>query len=122
MANCPSTVEGASTAVQDAADSVVVTVTAGAEAATTEIRTRAKHLAEVSVKNPTEIKHDKEGSGGGGLGNCPVVLADTTISSEDVPGGAKITVKPAKAEDLEKLKAATKERHAKMTANAAPAK
>lgn len=118
MANCPSSVEGAATAIVEQLDAVVVTVTASAESATTEIRTRAKHLAAVSVKNPTEVKHDGEGDGGGGLGNCPVVLAGTTITTEDVPGGAKLTVKPENAGDLAKLKQATKDRNAKLGAPA----
>jgi hypothetical protein len=115
MANCPSMVEGAQTKIDDAAGAVVVTVT-GTGPAVDEIRARSKHLAEVSAKAPTEVKHTGEGEGGGGLGSCPIVLADTTITSEDVEGGAKLTVKPAKAEDLAKLSALAKERHAKMTA------
>ncbi len=118
MANCPSSVEGATTKVEDAPDSVIVTITGAGEPAIKEIRERAKHLAEVSVKVATEIKHSGEGEGGGGLGQCPVVLADTTITSEEVEGGAKVTVKPAKAEDLPKLAALAKERHSKL----APAK
>lgn len=116
MANCPSSVEGATTKVEDAADAVVVTITGTAEPAVKEIRERAKHLAEVSVKAPTEIKHSGEGEGGGGLGSCPVVLADTSITTEEVEGGAKVTVKPGKAEDLAKLQALAKERHAKLAA------
>jgi hypothetical protein len=115
MANCPSTVAGAMTKVDDAPDAVVVTVT-GTGDAVTEIRARSKHLAEVSAKAPAEVKHTGEGVGGGGLGNCPVVLADTTITSEEVEGGAKLTIKPANAADLGKLKALAKERHAKMAA------
>jgi hypothetical protein len=68
----------------------------------------------VSVKNPTEIKHSGEGEGGGGLGNCPVVLADTVVVSQDIPGGAKLTVKPTKPEDLAKLKEVSKDRAAKL--------
>jgi hypothetical protein len=115
MANCPSMVAGATTRVDDAPEGVLVTVTGTGEAVN-EIRARGKHLAEVSMKAPTEVKHTGEGEGGGGLGNCPVVLADTTITSEDIEGGAKILVKPGKPEDLEKLRALARERHQKMTA------
>lgn len=118
MEHCPSSVTGATTKVEDAPGGVVVTVTGADDAAATEIRARAKHLVEVSAKQPTEIKHTGEGEGGGGLGNCPVVLADTVVVSEDVPGGAKVTVKPSKAEDLAKLQQLTKDRQAKL----APAK
>ncbi len=120
MMHCPSTVPGADTTIGDAPDAVVVTVTAANnEQAVTEIRSRAKHLAEVSVKNPSEVKHDGEGDGGGGLGNCPVVLADTSITAEDVPNGAKLTVKPSKPADLAKLKQAVTDRRAKLGGTAA---
>jgi hypothetical protein len=116
MANCPSSVAGASTAVSDIEGGVLVTVTAQGDGPAADIRSRAKHLAEVAIKNPTEIKHDGEGDGGGGLGNCPVVLADTTVTAEDVPGGSKITVKPTKPEDLAKLKQVARERASKLAA------
>jgi hypothetical protein len=116
MEHCPSSVPGATTKIEDAADGVVVVITGADDAAAAAIREDAKHLVAVSVKNPTEIKHSGEGEGGGGLGNCPVVLADTTITAEDVPGGAKVTVKPAKAEDLAKLKQLANDRLAKMAA------
>lgn len=116
MANCPSSVIGATTRIENGDGALFVTIT-GDDKIAEEIRGRAKHLVDVSVKNPTEIKHSGEGEGGGGLGSCPVVLADTVIVSEDVPGGAKVTVKPAKPEDFEKLKAVSNERLAKMTAS-----
>jgi hypothetical protein len=121
MMHCPSTVEGAQTAISDAPDSVVVTVTGPDDKAAGEIRARAKHLAEVSVKNPEQPKHDGEGDGGGGLGNCPIVLAGTTITAEDVPNGSKLTMKPAKADDLSKLKQAANDRKSKLGAPAVPA-
>jgi hypothetical protein len=116
MAHCPSMVAGAETMISDAPDAVIVTVTAPADnkQAVEEIRTRAKHLAEVSAKNPETPTHDGQGDGGGGLGNCPIVLADTTITSEDVANGSKLTVKPSKPDDLPKLKQAASERKAKL--------
>lgn len=117
MANCPCTVEGAKTEIADAADGVVVTVTGQGEAAVSEIRARAKHLAEVAPKTPADVvKHTGEGEGGGGLGNCPIVLADTTLTMEEVPGGAKLVVKPGKPEDLATLRAVVKDRHSKLAA------
>jgi hypothetical protein len=114
MANCPSSVAGANTAVSEAGDAVLVTITAKEAAAVTEIRERTKHLVEVAPKNPAEIKHTGEGEGGGGLGSCPVVLADTSLASEETEGGVKITMKPSRAEDLPKLAATAKERQAKL--------
>lgn len=113
MANCPSAVAGAKTAHAATADGVDVTITATAADAVAEIRSRAKHLVEVAVKNPDAPKHSGEGEGGGTLGQCPVVLNDTSLAMAEVEGGAKVTVKPNKAENLEWLKAEVASRAAK---------
>ena len=112
MQHCPTAVEGAKTTLADGADAVEITVTAKNEKATTEIRDRAKHLAEAAKANPTAVEHTGTGHGGGGLGQCEVVLKDTTVTATDVDGGSKITVKPNKPVDLEWLKKETASRHA----------
>lgn len=109
MVNCPSAVEGSKTEVNELKDKLEITVTGGDEA---EIRKRAKHLAKASKENPAAVKHSGSGQGGGGLGQCPVVLKDTVITAKDVPGGATLTVKPTKSVDFEWLKRETKQRQA----------
>ena len=112
MQHCPTTVAGAKTEIKDAKDAVEITVTATDAAKTEEIRKRAKHLVDAAKQDPTSVAHTGEGHGGGGLGNCEVVLKDTTVTAEDVDGGSKLTVKPTKAVDLEWLKKETHARHA----------
>jgi hypothetical protein len=119
MQHCPTAVAGAKTEIKDNKDSVEITVTATEAAKTEEIRKRAKHMVDAAKQDPTSVVHNGEGHGGGGLGVCEVVLKDTTVTTEDVDGGAKITVKPTKAVDFEWLK---KETHARHTANGAGAK
>ena len=94
MAHCPSAVEGARTAVKDLPDGVVVTVTATAPASTKEIRDRAKHTADVAKKGePAHPEHSGDGTGGGALGRCPIVVeGETTVGVIDVDGGAEIRV------------------------------
>jgi hypothetical protein len=111
MRNCPTTVEGAQVSVGEAKDAVEVTITAKDKQAIDEIRADAKHLAKVSAKDASDVKHTGEGEGGGSLGRCPVVLKDTTITAADVPGGSKLTLKPARPDDLEWLKAEVKKRN-----------
>lgn len=114
MQHCPTAVPGAKTEIKDNKDSVEVTVTATDAAKTQEIRTRAKHVTESAKADPSTVEHNGKGHGGGGLGQCEIVLKDTTITAEDVDGGSKITVKPTKPVDLEWLK---KETHARHIAN-----
>lgn len=121
MAHCPSSVEGAATEVKATKEAVVVTVKGKDEAGTKEIRERARFLVEASKKDPSDVTHRGDGSGGGGFGRCPVVLRDTTVEAKDVDGGSELTVKPKKAEDLAALETEAKERAEKM-AGRVPAK
>ena len=97
MAHCPSAVPGARTAVKDAKEGVVVTVTGDGDAVK-DIRERAKHAAEVArLPEPPKVEHNSEGRGGGGLGKCPVIVeGDTTVDVKDVANGTEITVKAKK--------------------------
>lgn len=114
MANCPSTVVGAKTTFAAVEGGVDVTITTTSASGTEEVRGRAKHLAEVAAKDPGKPAHTGEGEGGGMLGQCPVVLTDTTLSATDVDNGVKVTVKPNKAENLEWLKKEVEARTAKL--------
>jgi hypothetical protein len=111
MQHCPTAVAGAKTDIQDTKDGVEITVTSKDATKTEEIRKRAKHVAESAKAQPTSVVHNGEGHGGGGVGLCEVVLKDTTVTAQDVAGGAKIIVKPAKTVDLEWLKKETRSRH-----------
>jgi len=114
MQHCPTAVEGAKVEVKDAKDAVEVIVTSENAAKIEEIRKRSKHVADAAKSDPTSVAHTGDGHGGGGLGRCEVVLKDTTVTSEEVEGGAKLVVKPVNAVDLEWLK---KETQARRTAN-----
>jgi hypothetical protein len=121
MAHCPSSVDGATTEVKATKDAVVVTVKAKDEAKTKEIRERAKFLVEASKKDPNDVTHKGDGSGGGGFGRCPVVVKDTTVEAKEVDGGSELTVKPKTAGDLAALEKEAKERADKL-AGRVPAK
>jgi hypothetical protein len=115
MQHCPTAVDGAATEIKDGKDGVEITVTHENAAKTDEIRKRSKHVADASKKDPTSVAHTGDGHGGGGLGRCEVVMKDTTVTTEDVPGGAKIVVKPVRPVDLEWLR---KETNIRKVANA----
>jgi hypothetical protein len=109
MRHCPTAVSGAKTEVTDTPEGVQLTVTGKDEA---EIRRRAKHLAEVAAAEPEVVDHQGNGHGGGGLGGCLVVLKDTTITAEEVAGGAKLAVKANKPVDVPWLQKETRARQA----------
>lgn len=117
MQHCPTAVDGVKSEFKDLKDGIEVTVTHDNAARQEEIRRRAKHVVEASKKDPTSVAHTGDGHGGGGLGRCEVVLKDTIIASEDVPGGARLTVKPARPVDLEWLKKETSARRIANTAS-----
>jgi len=104
MARCPSSVQGSRTEIKDAAGGVDVVITAADADKIKEVQARAGFLAEAAKKDPSAVEHTGEGDGGGGLGGCPVVLKDTTISVANTDGGATITVKPTDAAKLDWLK------------------
>lgn len=95
MANCPSAVEGAKTTVKDSKDGVIVTITGDK---VDDIRTRAKHAADVAkVADAGKVEHSGSGTGGGGLGRCPIVVeGDTTVDVKEIPGGVEVEVKSKK--------------------------
>ena len=121
MMHCPSAVDGAATKVEGGKESVVVTITAGDPAKVAEIQKRAKHLASLAAPSATpENKHTGQGTGGGALGKCPVVMRDVTLKVEDQKDGAKVTVTPKNPATLSELAKISKDRaEALMAASAA---
>jgi TusA-related sulfurtransferase len=114
MANCPNLVEGGATAIKDVEGGVELTVTARDEAATREIRARARHLAEVSKEEVPSVKHNGGGHGGGQFGRCPVVARNTVVTSDDVEGGARLTVKPKDSAEIDWVRREARERQGEL--------
>lgn len=114
MANCPNLVEGGATAIKDVEGGVELTVTAKDEAATKEIRARAKHLAEVSKEEIPSVKHNGSGHGGGQFGRCPVVARNTVVTADDVEGGSRLTVKPKDANEIDWVRREARERQGEL--------
>lgn len=111
MAHCASAVEGAKTAVKDTKDGVVVTITGPADRVA-EIRSRAKHTADVAKKgDAAKVQHSGEGTGGGGVGRCPIVVeGETAVDLKEIPNGVEATVTTKK--DIAALQKEAKDRAA----------
>lgn len=97
---CPNWVPGAKTEIEDVEGGVALTVTAGDEAGARQIRERARYLAE------------KRSKGGDATGQCPVIR-DVPIETADVPGGARIVLRPTDALPLAKLRSEARDRLAR---------
>lgn len=111
MANCPTSVPGATVAIKDVEGGVEVTVTAKDEATTSSIRERTKKLAAADRGMPDAgTKHDRSGSGGGTTGRCTIIMRGTDLATADVPGGSKITVKAKDKAEIDWLRRETKDR------------
>jgi hypothetical protein len=119
MMHCPSAVDGAETAVSQTAAAVIVTVTAADPAKATEIQKRAKHLAGLTLTTEPEVKHTGQGTGGGALGKCPVVMKDVTLSVDDQNDGARITLTPKNPAQLANLAKTAQDRAAALSSGAA---
>jgi hypothetical protein len=87
-----------------------VTVTAKDEAKTKEIRERAKFLSDASKTEGPSKQHNGTGAGGGAFGRCPVVNRNTTVETENIEGGSKITVKPKEPAEVDWVRRESRER------------
>jgi TusA-related sulfurtransferase len=114
MAHCPSAVTSANTVVKDVEGGVLLTVTAKDTANVTDIRQRAKFLADSAKNMAPDVKHNGGGEGGGSFGRCPVVMRNTAIDIKDVEGGSELTVKPKDAKELDWLRREARERLAEI--------
>jgi len=111
MMHCPSAVDGATTKVETGKESVVVTITSSYPAKAAEIQKRAKHLASLTSPGAApESKHTGQGTGGGALGKCPVVMRDVALKVEDQKDGSKVTVTPKNPATLAELGRISKDR------------
>ena len=116
MQHCPTAVAHTITTIAPTSAGVDLTVVAQDpkdEKTVKEVRADAKHLSDVANKNPSDVRHTGQGEGGGGLGKCPVVLKDTTVTFVEVDGGARITVTPIKPDQVEWLKTEVEARYQK---------
>ncbi len=114
MEHCPASVAGSKTVVADGEGVVVVTTTASDEAAIADIRKRSVYLVGLNDVDMSDTKHSGSGTGGGGQGMCPVAVGLATLASEDIEGGAKITMTPRKEGTFAELSAAVKTRATNM--------
>lgn len=111
MRNCPSTVAGASTTVEDRKDGVAVTVTAGDPIAVREIQRRAALQSTVAAQPARgAIEHTGEGTGSGRYGFCPGMVAGTLVTVDKLTDGARLVVRPRAQAEIATLQRSTHER------------
>ena len=92
MLNCPSAVALASTEARDVEGGIVLDITSDDTDATQQIWLRAQHQATLGEPRNTEPMHNGTHSGPGTLGHCPIIHTGTTVTVEQIFGGARVTV------------------------------
>lgn len=117
MAHCPSAVTDARTTVKDTKGGVVVTVTSAVPDARDEIRRRA-HIQEDVGMQPARgaIEHTGGGTGSGKFGFCPGMIQGTHVAVDDVPDGARLTVRAESDAQVRSLQKMTRERVRRLSA------
>jgi hypothetical protein len=110
MNNCPTAVAGATVAIKDVEGGVEVSVTGKDDAATKEIRDRAKRLASADRNEKTDGKHTGGGTGGGNTGHCTIIMRHTTLETAEIPNGVKVTVKAKDKTEVDALRLETRDR------------
>jgi len=105
MANCPSAVPGAATAMRAIDGGVVLDITAADPAAAQAIVERAHREVTMTPPDPARGQQLRPHGGPGDPRARPVVHVGTTVTVEDIAGGARVTVRttdPAQAGALER--------------------
>jgi TusA-related sulfurtransferase len=110
MANCPSAVAGAATAMRAIDGGVVLDITAADPAAARAIAERAHRDVTLTPPDPARGEHSGAHGGPGDAGHCPVVHVGTTVTVEDIAGGARITVRTTDPTQAAALERETRER------------
>lgn len=117
MANCPSAVPDAKTVIENRKDGVAVTVTGQTQAARDEIRRRAHLQLNVGMQPERgAIEHTGKGTGSGKFGYCPGLIQGTRVAVDDVPDGARMTIRATSENQVQSLQAMTRERLRQLSA------
>jgi TusA-related sulfurtransferase len=106
MSNCPSAVDGATTTMRSIDGGVVLDIVAPDPGAAAEIVEVARKNAALGEPDAARGMHTGQhgGPGADGAGFCPVIHVGTTVTAEEIAGGARMTVianDPAAAADLQ---------------------
>ncbi len=109
MRHCPVALDGATSTVEEIDGGVRFTIQVP-ENEVAEARRRAGHVVEFAAKRTRQGHGEFDGKGGGRMRNCPVVTDGVTITSTDVPGGARLDVVAVDAAHVDQLRADTRAR------------
>ncbi len=109
MANCPSSVEGATTKLSNSKTAVILEITAAAATAAAEIRLRAARLVKLSADGYTGSADRSDA-----LAKCPVVMIEGAIDAAEIDHGVKVTIEPKDPAKLDAVGAEAADRITKL--------
>jgi TusA-related sulfurtransferase len=117
MAHCPSAVPDAKTTVEDTKSGVILTVTAEDPSASERIRVRAHDQERIGLlPGRGALEHTGGGTGSGKYGFCPGMIEGTRVAVDDLPDGARLTVRAASEPEVRSLQKLTRERLRQLSA------
>jgi hypothetical protein len=108
--DCPAHVVGAKVVLTDIPGGIKVSVTSKEDFDVKRIRTYAAYMVAASNANAGEDALIFPKRTGQRSQFCPIVLADTIITSTDVPGGAELSVKPKDPSKVADLRAKSRKK------------
>lgn len=121
MTLCPSAVTGASTSLKQLGDGVALDITADDPKAAEDIMARAQLHAAMAAPATAELAHPGNHAGLAERGQCPIIHDGTTVTVEQILGGARITVTAKDPAEAHALQRDTRERLAGLDTGVAPA-
>lgn len=104
MENCPSWVPGALTTAVDTDRGVALTIVGQTPEAERDIRFLSRYQAQIHRPPNGPVRHTGQGTGGGGMGHCPIVHPGTHVMTEDVPGGSRIEIAARNPDEADELR------------------
>lgn len=117
MANCPSSVRGANTAVGMTTDGVDVTVTSLVPEATARIQELADLHARMGPPG-SAVMHTGRHGGPGMMGHCPIVHHGTIVTVTNVVDGAVFHIRATDSARIEAIQREVQSRASALQARA----
>lgn len=108
--NCPSSLPDTNTVISVEDGKLIVAIEGKDGGAINLVKQKAGAHKHIPPNKAEKVEHSAKGTGGGGLGLCPMLMPDTTAEVEETERGVKVTLTPTDPAKLDELKASADKR------------